>query len=919
MKRILIALIALGALSAISHARILNVPEDYQTIQSGINAAEDGDTVLVQPGRYLENLIFDQRNIVVGSLVLITNDPAYIDSTVIDADHDGHGVSFFGASERSLIRGFTVRNGSDQAGGGIACGGESSPTLEDMLVTENHAREDGGGVFAGEFCQITMRRVNVIDNWSGLYGGGIAFMSANPVLEDCVIANNSSPHYGAQCSVVWSLEMRNILIYGNLNGMDSPAVFIASEEGQVPVTLDHLTLVYNRTQEGEQSIGGIRFRECDAILSNSIVYGNGGDEISVGAEWDCGLLRIAYSDIEGGEEDIQLTGDAVLEWNDNNLDADPLFIDPDNGDHSLSADSPCIDSGDPDAPPDPDGTRADMGAFHLKCQIASLNGRAYDALTEEPLPDLVVTSNEGFVAIGDSLGRWSFPIYSGADSLRVELTLRVPQYVPIVLDTMIHSGDSLWFESGFRFANFVPSIDSLVAEVDSGAVLRVPFSILNNHEGTLSWSAVGKAVGDAGLPFMSLRDSLQVSSITDDDRIEGAAFDGESFYLSGANGAEENLIYIVNREGALLRTFPQVGSSRYGYRDMDWDGENLWAVGEDSVNCLSREGMVIASWEDSEDFVNVAFDPVEGILWLSSTTSEIYGYDVRGNDLGRVLDNNNMRIYGLGCASFDPDGARLFVLNKPISNDPTTKLTKINTETGDTLYVSTLTGYADGTGYGNSFVCDNYDQYRGSVLLTLNNLPGENGGDRLDVYQLHANTKWLSIEPDHGEVLPGQEVEANIVLKTSSDDSLWAFNTGVYEGEVVFTHDGIDGSFVLPVTMRVAEPTGVESDKGDAYPIRIEVSAYPNPFNAMTRIKFSVGGQASLPVRLAIYDLSGRMVADLLGSTGVPAGQGIHPAAEGRATESSVVWNAEGLPGGIYLIRLESGNEVRTIKTVLLK
>ncbi len=46
------------------------------------------------------------------------------------------------------------------------------------------------------------------------------------------------------------------------------------------------------------------------------------------------------------------------------IHADPRFVDPDNGDYHLQWNSPCIDAGDPISPHDPDGTRADIGAFY---------------------------------------------------------------------------------------------------------------------------------------------------------------------------------------------------------------------------------------------------------------------------------------------------------------------------------------------------------------------------------------------------------------------------------------------------------------------------------------------------------------------------------------------------------------------------
>jgi len=48
-----------------------------------------------------------------------------------------------------------------------------------------------------------------------------------------------------------------------------------------------------------------------------------------------------------------------------NIQLDPLFLDPENGDFHLTENSPCIDAGDPNSPLDPDGTIADMGAFYF--------------------------------------------------------------------------------------------------------------------------------------------------------------------------------------------------------------------------------------------------------------------------------------------------------------------------------------------------------------------------------------------------------------------------------------------------------------------------------------------------------------------------------------------------------------------------
>ena len=83
-----IAILPLVILTALALAGTINIPADYPTIQEGIDAASPGDTVLVQPGTYVENINYNGQNIVVGSLTLTTGDSAYISQTIIDGYTD---------------------------------------------------------------------------------------------------------------------------------------------------------------------------------------------------------------------------------------------------------------------------------------------------------------------------------------------------------------------------------------------------------------------------------------------------------------------------------------------------------------------------------------------------------------------------------------------------------------------------------------------------------------------------------------------------------------------------------------------------------------------------------------------------------------------------------------------------------------
>ncbi len=84
-----LSLVLVFILTATASATIINIPDNYTTIQEGIDSSSDGDTVLVQPGIYVENINFNGHNIVLGSLFLTMRDTSYIEQTVIDGGYFG--------------------------------------------------------------------------------------------------------------------------------------------------------------------------------------------------------------------------------------------------------------------------------------------------------------------------------------------------------------------------------------------------------------------------------------------------------------------------------------------------------------------------------------------------------------------------------------------------------------------------------------------------------------------------------------------------------------------------------------------------------------------------------------------------------------------------------------------------------------
>ena len=89
------------------------------------------------------------------------------------------------------------------------------------------------------------------------------------------------------------------------------------------------------------------------------------------------VLVVSYSNLQDGVDSIELDDSSSIDWGPGNIDADPLFVDPNSGDFHLTVDSPCIDAGDPEFMPDKGetdmdgeprviGAAVDMGAdeFH---------------------------------------------------------------------------------------------------------------------------------------------------------------------------------------------------------------------------------------------------------------------------------------------------------------------------------------------------------------------------------------------------------------------------------------------------------------------------------------------------------------------------------------------------------------------------
>jgi hypothetical protein len=256
------------------YANVLNVPSvTYPNIQSAIDSAQAGDTVLVQSGTYLENINFNSKNVHVGSLYLTTADPSYILETVIDGSGTGRVVTFENAEDSSAqLIGFTIRNGMtfSGGGGGIYCSNGSSPVLKNLHIRENSAA-NGGGIFCFEASPM-IENCLIANNTTFSVGGGI-YASKNSFLkiyESDILTNFANDEGGGIYMTDSSrIDLHNVALQGNIS-FSGAGIYL--RRGSEVFLID--ASVGNNY--AEDFGGGIYSRSSDVSLISSIIESNEG-------------------------------------------------------------------------------------------------------------------------------------------------------------------------------------------------------------------------------------------------------------------------------------------------------------------------------------------------------------------------------------------------------------------------------------------------------------------------------------------------------------------------------------------------------------------------------------------------------------------------------------------------------------------
>lgn len=332
-------------------ADIIRVPADFATIQEGINAALDSDTVLVAPGHYYERIILSGKTITLGSWFLTAGDTSYIPQTIIDGGGRKNTTAVtitntVGAA--TTVIGFTIKNADD----GIA------PKAKFRLLN-NHIVNCNDGIdyeqFSGGIC-----RFNVFENNRD---DGIDLDDfTNIVIEDNIIRNNEDD--GVEIRLhqysgpLLTYIIRRNLVYGN--GEDGIQLIDYPDTSDRVFYIEH-NLIYDNAMAGlgcmsrgntKENYEGASIPEPVYLINNTFVNNNhgvtGGDNMVALNNLIAHTEMTAMKNVNSNSiVSHSLFWQNGLDFENVNKDTTNLFFNDPRLDekYRLTEGSPCIDSG----------------------------------------------------------------------------------------------------------------------------------------------------------------------------------------------------------------------------------------------------------------------------------------------------------------------------------------------------------------------------------------------------------------------------------------------------------------------------------------------------------------------------------------------------------------------------------------------
>jgi len=288
--------------------------QPYHSIQNAIDAAINGDVVLISADTYTgvgnTNLTLDGKKITVKGE----------SGTIIDCQNTANTRAFYldaGETPETVIQGITIKNGSANSGGGFYVGASSSPTLSGIIFSVNIATNIGGGLYYDGY-NGRILNCQFLENSCNKTGGGICLGGSNILISNCYFINNNAVVGGGVFCGDGDTHIDNSQFKSNAaKGSYGTAFPVYCHGGAIcssggKLTLSNSFFRGNYTQKyvsGEYNAGGAVFlgniagqSVVNSIFSGNYVLdgnGNGGAICCLGEEFSIINCTLYNNEVDG--------------------------------------------------------------------------------------------------------------------------------------------------------------------------------------------------------------------------------------------------------------------------------------------------------------------------------------------------------------------------------------------------------------------------------------------------------------------------------------------------------------------------------------------------------------------------------------------------------------------------------------------
>jgi len=332
--------------------------------------------------------------------------------TVSDCIFSGNSADFYGGGMHNRRSSPTLTNctfsGNSACinsilypgGGGGMYNFDCNPTLTNCTFSNNSTYDYNGGGMSNTFSSPTLTNCNFSGNSAHHFGGGMSNEGSSPTLTNCTFSSNSAAFGGGMSDVIAVLGVSSpALTNRKFSGIWAEDGWMNNNSGGPMLT--NCTFNANTARLSGGGISSLGWGSTPTV-SNCILWGDTPNELYV-LEGTGETPVVTYSDIEGG-----WSGDG-----NNNIDADPCFVDAANGDYHLQSElgrwdpnqnqwvtdantSRCIDAGDPNS----DWTKELWP--HGKCiNIGAFGGTPQASMSLSEAGNVADLNNNGLVDYAD--------------------------------------------------------------------------------------------------------------------------------------------------------------------------------------------------------------------------------------------------------------------------------------------------------------------------------------------------------------------------------------------------------------------------------------------------------------------------------------------------------------------------------------